>query len=154
MLLSAMGIPFLVAGLHWCPGNLGLLSHSELFASFVRNGVTTPDQVCLFEDTLILFLIYTVVGCWFLANVYKQRARNLQKARNKNFDEKKTKMLFASIFVLITFAILVVDFIPNSEKLGRLDLAMETKKFFGILFMCCADVVALGLSIAFWRDTV
>ena len=63
-------------------------------------------------------------------------------------------MLFASIFVFITFAILVVGFIPDSEKLGRLDLAMETKKFFGILFMCCADVVALGLSIAFWRDTV
>jgi hypothetical protein len=127
MLLLAMGIPFLVARLHWCPGDPRLLSHSELFASFVRNGVTTPHQVCLFEDILILFLIYTIAGCWLLANSYRQRARNLQKALNKHFDEKKTKMLFASIFVFITFAILLIGFIPDSAKLGRLEGVMHSE---------------------------
>jgi hypothetical protein len=99
-------------------------------------------------------LIYTIAGCWFLGQIYQQRARNMKKALNKNLEEKKVKILFVSISIFLTFVILALAFVPDSAKLGHLDIMWERKKFFGVTFMCCADVVAIGLSIAFWRKPV
>jgi hypothetical protein len=154
MLLSAIGIPLIVASSHWCPGSLGLLPRTELFASFIRNNVATLDQVCLYENLLILFALYTIPGCWFLRKSYQQRALDLQMAKNKPINIKKAKMLVLYIFVFILFAIAVVGFIPDSAKLGHLDLAAEIKKFYGIMFMLCVDTIALGFSIAFWREAL
>ncbi|HXY59062.1 MAG TPA: hypothetical protein VEH76_10830 [Methylocystis sp.] len=152
IVLSAFGILLVVASTHWCPGSLGLLSHTELFASFVRNDIATPDQVCLSEDLLIVYALYTIPGCWILRSAYQQITIDFQYVRKKRPDLGRAKSLAFSLFVFFSSIILLAEFIPDTGRLWHLDRAFEIKKFFSMMFVICGDIVVLGLVLAFLRE--
>jgi len=152
VVLCAFSIPLIVANTRWCPGSLGLLSSTDLFASFVRNDVASGDQICLYEDLLTIYILCAIPGFWVLRSSLQQRTIDLQISRNKTPDLKKARSLCLSIFVFSTFVIFFAALIPDSGKLGHLDRAFEIKKLYMEMYMICGDVIAFGLVIAFWRE--
>ena len=134
MILSAFSIPLIVANAHSCPGSLGLLSHTNLFASFVRNDIATPDQICMYEDLLIIYIFGTAIGSSSLAREYQQRTVDLQMSRKESPNLRKAKHLLMSVLGFLLFITVFAELVPDSGRLGHFDRAFESKKFFGMMF--------------------